>query len=190
VDFHNTELQHSYRAGFHAQHLETGLDDEGRIEPITEFDHGEIDRRLGWQEPKPPAEVRRDRRFEDAAELLSELLRFFAESGSAAAAGLRAFALVAAVRPDLLPARARSLSRLAGSLGVTRAALSKYVAKIYRIGHGIFSKQAICRPASVRDAARRSALAYHARRQQALQARKRRRGRGVSPMRAGRKNAL
>jgi hypothetical protein len=120
----------------------------------------EIDRRNGWVEPGEIALTAPD--FKDPADALALLLRWLAAGPlTLKTAGLRTFAVLLALRSDLLPPDANNGSTLAKRLGVTRAALSQRVAGIFKLANGKFSRGQCCKPAVVRERNRQAALRHH-----------------------------
>lgn len=120
-----------------------------------------VDERNGWLTEQEIAEAPRNRRYADAAELLSGVLRYLASSADIHSMGIRGWALVLSVRPDLAPEQTQM--RLARKFGLTRQAISKYVREIFALGNGIFRHGDNIRGSNYRAGARRQAVAYHER---------------------------
>jgi len=154
----HTLAPHGHRIGHHEQHDGTALD-EGEIVPVVGFDYSEIDRRLGWREPKPPAEVRRDRAFEQGAELLSAILIWLARSKTNTAMLGRANVLLLVLKPELLPVA--SYTAVARRLRCTKQLLSRFARELHQLAGGRFQRHQQMKGAAWRRRCRARALQHH-----------------------------
>ncbi|MEI8040841.1 MAG: hypothetical protein WCL11_05500 [Verrucomicrobiota bacterium] len=140
----------------------------------------EIDERLGWSAPAGDGETE----MRKAADLLGVIAAWFAASGTIHSAGLRAFALAALLKPDMLPGA--SVTGLAKTLGCTKQGISKYIRELRRMSGDVFVSPQ-CRDARSSRARQLATIAQHRRRGHQIHALKQKNGMDVliAQIRAG-----
>jgi hypothetical protein len=122
-------------------HAAAWVDDE--LTPIADFDHSDIDARLGWVEPSgaprgglniAEANALRDQAFSDASEALISILQWATrpykghEQPTPSVVGAKILALQLLLRPEQSPFR--SLTEIAKRIHRTKACLSKWVTEL------------------------------------------------------------
>ncbi|HSA13063.1 MAG TPA: hypothetical protein P5205_22150 [Candidatus Paceibacterota bacterium] len=122
-------------------------------DPPTAEEH---DINLGLASPEPD----RERGFHLAAELLGEIAAWFAESKCVSSAGCKAWALALLLRPQCCPEP--TATSLAPQLGITKQAISRRMAELYRLTEGRMRSSAM-RGEAVRRERSKIALEYHRR---------------------------
>lgn len=129
---------------------EVGLDKDGRLERIGQFDYDEVERNLG-NEPEPEPGVP----MHDAAACLALILQWACKSNSLTNVGARVASLLAYLDPVNAPHDRNTLSAIAEEAGCTKALLSRELLELrdqcgihLTIGKRSFSRQS-CRTAQL-----------------------------------------
>ncbi|MFN7140844.1 MAG: hypothetical protein ACK4UN_16030 [Limisphaerales bacterium] len=130
--------------------------EDGQIVPSADFDLARVDAALlgRGREPDPTDE------YQIAGEILGDIVQWLADSKDIQSAGLRAFALVLATRPQALGVR--SGAELAERLGVSRAAINQRVSELRDLTGGRF-KTGLMKSNGARKIYSGRAKAVHAR---------------------------
>ncbi len=144
------------RHGHHKDQGNIGYEHDEKvllIDPPTADEH---DHNLGLAAPEPD----RKQALSSAADFLGEIAAWIADSSCVSSAGCKAWALALLLRPQCCPGS--TAARLAEHLGITRQAISKYVAQIYAFSQGRMRSSAM-RNENFRKQRRQIAIAAHRR---------------------------
>ena len=154
------------RKGYHES---KGFDDTGCVTPsVTPDICGIVDSRNGWIED---GETDEQQAWALAADTLGEVLRFLAQAKTIHSAGLRTFALIFAVRPDLLADSWSNMSEFARDFEISRQSVSKYGGFLAKLAPA-FQHGSLHRGVKSRELSRVKAIRTHVKKGHRIHGRK------------------